>query len=81
MKPIDFKEANFTFEKPSSMTEEECEDLRCYKGDGQVISCWKLSFSERIKVLFTGKVWLGVLGTIFFPTWLDVKTPFIKKKK
>jgi hypothetical protein len=29
--------------------------------DGTVVSCWKLSFFERVKVLFTGKIWLALL--------------------
>lgn len=29
--------------------------------EGEVITCWKMSFLERLKVLFTGKVWLVLL--------------------
>lgn len=27
---------------------------------GEVISCWKMTFRERLKVLFTGKIWLSM---------------------
>jgi len=53
MIPIDFKEANFTFTKPANMTDEQCSDLRVWKGDAPhddkgntfpaIISCWQLS--------------------------------------
>jgi len=29
--------------------------------NGQVITCWELSFRERLKLLFTGKIWLCLL--------------------
>ncbi|MBU0906602.1 MAG: hypothetical protein KKE05_00425 [Nanoarchaeota archaeon] len=29
--------------------------------DGLVTSCWGLSWLERLKILFTGKMWLSVL--------------------
>uniref|UniRef100_A0A6M3L257 Uncharacterized protein n=1 Tax=viral metagenome TaxID=1070528 RepID=A0A6M3L257_9ZZZZ len=46
--------------------------------DGKVISCWKLSFIEKIKVLFTGKIWLSVLtfNHPLQPLLLEVKRPF-----
>lgn len=37
----------------------------------QVVSGWKLSWAERLKVLLTGRVWLGVLGETHPPVWLD----------
>jgi hypothetical protein len=29
--------------------------------DGEIITCWGLSFKDRLKILFTGKIWLNVL--------------------
>ena len=58
MKPIKFKEANVTFAE----NQPEYLPLPAHKTeDGQVISCWQLSLSERIKILFNGKVWLRIL--------------------
>lgn len=28
--------------------------------EGQIVSCWKLSFKEKVKILFTGKMWLSM---------------------
>jgi len=29
--------------------------------EGNLVCCWKLNLRERIKVLFTGKIWLNML--------------------
>ena len=29
--------------------------------DGTVVSCWKLSWREILKIIFTRKIWLGIL--------------------
>lgn len=44
------------------MTEKECQSLHVWSDGKQCVSCWKLSFKERLNVLFNGKVWLGVLS-------------------
>ena len=80
MKPIKFKQANTNLLKPDSMTDEECTNLWVYCDGEQCISCWKLSFLQRIKALLFGKVWLSVLsGQTQPPVWLDCdKTVFEK---
>lgn len=41
----------------------EITDLSCVRGDdGALYSCWKMSWSERFKALFDGRVWIGVLS-------------------
>lgn len=77
MKPIEFKEMNCTLAKdqpeylplPVKVTD-----------DGIVISCWELSFKEKLKILFTGKLWVSIytfgsrlqpqLPTIDKPSWM-----------
>lgn len=77
MKPIKFKEQNVTFGKPADMTDEQCSSLPAYRGDGDIISLWKLSFIERIKILFTGRLWFCVHSLSQPPIWFDVNNPFI----
>jgi hypothetical protein len=81
MKPIKFKEANCNLEKPQNMTDEECLSLAVYTDGEQCISCWKMSFRQRISALIYGKVWLSVLsGQTQPPVWLDcAKTIFEKE--
>lgn len=59
MKPIEFPEVNVTFAKDQP----EYQPLPAFKDpgpEGAVISCWKLSFKERIKILFTGELWVSL---------------------
>lgn len=78
MKPIKFKEATKCLSKPVSMSETECGSLWVFSDEDTCISCWKASFWNRLKFLFHGKIWLGVLsGTTQPPVWLDcTKTVF-----
>jgi hypothetical protein len=62
MKPIDFPQSTKVLQKPSSMTEKECSLLPVWSDGEKCVSCWKPSFIERLKILFTGKVWIGVLS-------------------
>ena len=77
MEPIDFKQSNMKLTAPGSIP--DCGDLPVYTDGKQCISCWKLSIKERIKILFTGRVWLDVIGhRTQPPVWVDVKKPFIE---
>lgn len=62
MKPIKFKEANRNLLKPASMTDEECKSLWVYTNGIVCVSCWKLSFKERLLALIFGNIWLRVLS-------------------
>jgi len=78
MVPVKFPEANVNLLRPNNMTKEECSSLWVYTDGKQCISCWKLSWKQRIKALLFGKVWLSVLsGGTQPPVWLDCdKTVF-----
>ena len=60
MIPKDFKEKNVLLgnEQPEYLS------LPAFKKDssqGDVITCWNLSFKERLRILFKGEIWLHVL--------------------
>lgn len=58
MKPIEFKEMNYQIakEQPEYLT------LPAHiSGEGITTSCWQLTFKEKIKLLFTGKLYLQVM--------------------
>ena len=58
MKIIKFTEHNATFAK----NQPPYLPLPAYRtDDGQVISCWGLSFRERLRVLLKGRVYLKLL--------------------
>lgn len=83
MKPIKFKEATKNLLKPENMTDEECSSLWVYNDGQECVSCWRLTWKERIKALLFGKVWLGVLsGFTQPPVWMVCdKTVFTQKDK
>lgn len=74
MKPLHFKEATVELKKPPSMTDEECGSLWIYQSKhDECISLWTVPFWQRLKFLFHGKLWLGVLsGKTQPPVWLDM---------
>lgn len=58
MKTVEFKECNITYAK----NQPEYLPLRCHiSRDGMVTSCWGLSLIERIKVVWSGKIYLQIL--------------------
>ena len=61
MKPVEFKDQNIVFaENQPEYT--PLPSLKLPGSEGCVVSCWKLSFRERIKILFTGRVWLSLMS-------------------
>lgn len=81
MKPIKFEQANKNLLKPENMIDEECSSLWVYNDGMQCVSCWRLTWKERLKALFFGRVWLAVLsGESQPPVWLFCdKTVFVKE--
>lgn len=82
MKPVKFNEANSNLHKPQTMSDDECQSLPVFTDGEQIISCWKMSFKERLSALIHGKVWLSVLsGQSHPPVCLGcTKTVFVKPK-
>ena len=77
MKAVYFKESNIELKKPDSLTDKECSSLHIHTNGEQCISLWRLSFKERLKVLFSGKVWLWVWsGKTQPPVLLQTESPF-----
>lgn len=61
MKPVDFPESNFTLGAIPMPGGAKCEDLKTFRSDdGFHISCWKAGWRDRLRILFSGQVWLWV---------------------
>ncbi len=55
MTPVRFPEANVTLAKDQP----EYLPLPAHRApDGLVVSCWRLGWRERLKLLLTGRLWL-----------------------
>ena len=76
MKPVTFPEVNCTFAK----NQPEYLPLETYKDEeGQVTSCWKMSFWECLKVLISGRIWITVMtfNKPLQPQKISVNDPFV----
>lgn len=62
MTPKHFKQAQIELKKPADMTDEECGSLWIYRQDNQCMSLWTAPFMERLKFLFHGHIWIGVIS-------------------
>lgn len=80
MKPIKFQEVNKIFAE----NQEEYQPLPAFIKDnpeGEIVSCWHLSFKERFKLLITGKLWVSMLmfnqplTPVYFTTIKDEVIP------
>ena len=77
MKISKFKEVNVTYAENQS----EYHQIPVFKKeDGEIICCWELSFKERLKVLFGGKIWHRILtfNHKLQPQLLEVDKPEMK---
>lgn len=78
MNPVKFKGCNVIYAE----NQEEYLPLPAYKHNdewGTVTSCWHLSFWDRIRTLFTGKIYCSLLSfdKPLTPQLLDTKKPNI----
>ena len=60
MQAIETKHTNFTYAKDQPPYK-PLPVFRINDPNGTVVSCWKLSFKERLRMLFYGRIYLGVL--------------------
>lgn len=59
MEPIQFKECNVIYGKD----QHEYRNLPALKLEehGTVVTCWRISWKERLRLLITGKMWIGIM--------------------
>lgn len=68
IKPIDFKQANKEITGANGIG-----DLPVHDDGVSMVSCWQISFRERLKILFRGRVYVAILGDLHPPIWLDTE--------
>ena len=82
MKPVSFKEQTKVLQRPASMTDEECGSLPVFSdGEQFCVSRWKLSLLDKIRIIFFGKIWLGIIsGETQPPVWLDCRRSIFEER-
>ena len=75
MKPIKFKEYNVVFaeNQPSYLPLPGFRDV--HSDNGEFVTCWQLSFTERLRILFKGCIWMTMLtfNKPITPTYMSTK--------
>ena len=73
MKPVEFTEQTLVLSANPNQLEidgQEVGKLPIFTDGNQVVSCWGLSFRERLQALWFGKGWVGVhSGRTQPPDW------------
>lgn len=82
MKPIPFNEANKVLTAPvqgatTEGTAHKIDPLHVFTDGQMCISCWQPTWRERLKILFSGKVWLFIIsGSTQPPVAVVSDSPF-----
>lgn len=76
MNPITFAEQNFVFRGGQSFN-----DLPCFENGTETISRWQLTWRERFRIFFTGKLWVRQVnwGAPLQAQLPQVESPFVKE--
>jgi len=61
MTPIEFKEQNVVFAKDQLPYLPLPAMVDVNSDQGEVVTCWNLSLSERLRVLFKGNIWMTMM--------------------
>ena len=78
---LDFKESNFTYRKPAHLQDDECCDLRVFKGNTVqgypcIVSVWYAN-KEDLEALNAGKpIYLTLLSNEMPPVSMQTENPF-----
>lgn len=84
MKPTQFPEQNGTLSGgPGSVygIEDDVIDLPVHRDLGMIISCWRPSLGDRLRLLLGRPVWLFVLAkTTHAPVTMTTESPFVRRR-
>ena len=80
MLPVDFPQSNICFNKPESMTDEQCLPIKVFKGNRGdmpiIISKWQPN-KEDLDALNQGAgLWLEIVGVGLTPVAVYTENPF-----
>lgn len=79
MIPQRFALANTVMTRPADMTEEECFDVHAFKGEKQVVTAWRPTPEEIMKINLGEPVWLIVWGDGMPPVCVTADYPFTEE--
>jgi hypothetical protein len=77
MIPQRFPEANTVMVRPQGWTEEEFSDIHAFVGDGWVITAWRPTPAELMKLNLGEPVYLMLKGGTMQPACVTADSPFV----
>jgi len=85
MKPIQFKYVNRELQPPEGVTYSEnvtgIDPLPIWTDGEQCVSCWKMTWRERLAALLFGRVWVAVLsGATQPPVCIKAERAYLKEE-
>lgn len=86
MNPVDFDGTNAELIVPEGAEQvvndlayvEEILPLKVWTDDNSVVSCWKMTWRERLSALLFGRVWLSMLGGRTPPVYIQASREFFE---
>jgi hypothetical protein len=82
MRAIKFPESNRNLVKPQGWTDEQCLSLDVYRERTDIgdvwISRWQGTWLDRLRFLFTGKLWLKVYSYAHPPVYVGTEDAFTR---
>lgn len=83
MKPINFKYSNHTLQPSGAEYSDNVigvDPLPIWTDGEQCVSCWRMSWRERLSALLFGRVWLAVLsGYTQPPVCIQASREYLKE--
>jgi hypothetical protein len=74
-----FAESNITMKAPAGMP--ECCDIAAFRGGNQVITAWRPTPEELVKINLGEPIWLGIIGDTMPPVFVTADNPFIQPEE
>ena len=86
MKPIEFKYANWRLDPPAGKEYSEnvtgIDPLPVWTDGEQCVSCWQMTWRERLAALLFGRVWLAVLsGSTQPPVCIEAGRAYLEEEQ
>lgn len=77
MTPQNFPESNTVMLAPKGM--ENCVDIHAFRDGQQVITAWRPSPEELVKINMGEPIWLMLVGPTMQPALVTADYPFVKQ--
>lgn len=78
MTPQRFAESNIVMKAPDGM--DNCADIHAHRSDNQVVTAWRPTPTELVKINLGEPVWLIVWGAGMPPVCVTADNPFVEQK-